>query len=198
MQLIKEYLHTTFHQWQAKGMIAVILTVVFEAIQKFCKAFNADIALVLFLLSVTFMGVALHFTVLLKTSNYTTKNVLAGVFRLPLYCLYMFLVGILCLSVEHSINIGVPALNLFIAYLVACESFSIVSSLRDLGVQVPTLLLFLVSDLKNRIERKAGGSGLPDCQKTRKYENMPDSMEKDKTHDIGPNTERRERREGGK
>lgn len=192
MQLIKEYLHTTIHQWQAKGMIAVILTVVFEAIQKFCKAFNADIALVLFLLSVTFMGVALHFTVLLKTGDYTTKKMLAGVFRLPLYCLYMFLVGILCLSVEHSMNIGVPALNLFIAYLVACESFTIVSSLRDLGVQVPTLLLFLVSDLKNRIEEKVGRNGPPDCRGMRKKEDMANIAENGKTDATGPNAGRRE------
>lgn len=165
----QEIIRLLFWNWQGRCMLAVILTVIFEMIEQFAHTFSADIALLLLLLGVTFLGIGLHFVVLLKTADFRTSAIIEGIFRLPLYCLYLFLVGSIGISVEHSIQVALPILNLFISYMIASEIFSIVSSLRKLGVKVPTLLVFLATDLRNKVENKIG-SKMQENQKDKSNE----------------------------
>lgn len=137
-------------------MISIILTVTLEIIEQFCHAFAADTILLLMLIAVTFMSIGLHFIVLIKTKDFRYSMILEGIFRLPLYCLYLFLVGSIGLSIEHSIQIGLPILNLFIAYLISGEAFSIVTYLNKLGVKVPSLLVYITTTMRNRIEKSFG------------------------------------------
>lgn len=146
----------TISNWQGKLMFAIILTVTLEMIEQFCHTFAADIILLLILIAITFVGIGLHFIVLIKTMDFRYSTIIEGIFRLPLYCLYLFLIGAIGISIEHSMQIGLPILNLFISYLIAGEVFTIVTYLKALGVQVPSLLVYITTDIKNRIEGKFG------------------------------------------
>lgn len=151
---ICEVIRSLFQHWQGKLMLAVVLTVAAQVIEQFCSSFGADTLLLLFLLGLVFVDLILGFVAMLKTRNITAGGILQGVLKLPLYCLYLFLVGVVSISLEHSVQIGLPILNTFIGYLIACEVFSIVLCLKGMGVEVPYLLVYMATELRDRVEAK--------------------------------------------
>lgn len=91
--------------------------------------------------------------------SFSARVFVRGVAKYPLYALYVFLVAGISVSMEHALGIqAVLVLNLFVAYLVACESFSIVHNLELLGVRVPPLLLFIMKGFSSRVQAMMKGS----------------------------------------
>lgn len=154
LKCTQELIKGLFRHWQGKLMLAIILTVAAQIIEQFGAAFGADTLLLLFLLGLVFIDLMLGFVTMLKTRNITAGGILQGILKLPLYCLYLFLVGVVSTSLEHSVQVGLPILNAFIAYLIACEVFAIVLYLKNLGVEVPGVLIYLATELRDRVEAK--------------------------------------------
>ena len=146
-----------------KAMLAVILSSIAQFLNQFSRTIGADILLLLILIGLVFIDMALGFMTMLKTRNFSYGGILNGIFKLPLYALYLFLIGCIGISIEHSIQVVLPILNLFIAYLIVSEVFIIVVQLQKLQVRVPNLLIFLVGDFKskfeNRLRNLASGDG---------------------------------------
>lgn len=135
-------------------MIAVILATVMEAIEQFGSSFGADVLLLLFLFGTVFLDVILNFVGMIKIRQITAGNIVEGILKLPLYCLYLFLVGVISISLQHSIQIALPIMNVFVAYLVTSEAFSIILRLREMGVKVPALLVTLVTEIRQKVEER--------------------------------------------
>lgn len=148
-----------FQHWQGKLMLSIILTVIAQSIEQFGFSFGADTLLLLFLLGLVFVDMALGFVTMLKTRSITFGGILQVALKLPLYCLYLFLVGVISTSLEHSIQVGLPILNVFIAYLIACEVFAIILYLKGLGIEVPSALTYLATELRTRLEGKLKPAG---------------------------------------
>lgn len=169
MQEIWYIIQQACESWQGKVMLSAILTVISQLAEQFSTAFGADT----FLLCLLFILVAVDLTVALfvsiKERDFGVVFGTHGILKFPLYCLYLFLIGAITVSFEHSINIGLPLLNLFIAYLVATQVFIIVRNLEKLNVKIPPLLLFLVHGLKEKMETtiqtKIGCNHTPEEQK---------------------------------
>lgn len=152
MQELSYYIDQLFDSWQGKLMLSTILTALSQLVEQFGATFGADTFLVLLLFVLVWMALGLGILVAVKKRRFDYSTVGQGILKLPLYCLYLFLIGSIGVSIEHSISIALPLLNLFIAYLTASEVFIIVRQLQTLGVKVPPLLLFVVRGARLRFE----------------------------------------------
>lgn len=137
--------------WQSKAAVSVVLVVLGEFLQQFSSTFGADsFLLVLLFILVWFEAILAGITALKTRKKFS--QIITGISKIPLYCLYLFLVGAMSVSIEHSIHFGLPILNLFIAYLVASEVFSIIGFLQGLGFNIPPLLLFITTGIRLKVE----------------------------------------------
>lgn len=152
MQEFSHYIDQFFESWQGKLMLSTILTTASQLVEQFGATFGADTFLVLLLFCLVWLDLGLGIVVAVRTGSFTYATVGQGIIKLPIYCLYLFLIGSIGVSIEHSISLTLPLLNLFIAYLTASEVFIIVKQLQILGVKVPPLLLFVVRGAKFRFE----------------------------------------------
>lgn len=142
---------TTALFWE-KFMIGIIYTITAQILEQFSQSFGADSMLLLMLFSLVFLDLALSYMIMLKKRIYSAARIIQIGMKLPLFCLYLFLVGVIAVTLEHSIQFALPLLNLFIAYLAASETVSIVADLGLLNVKVPGLLMVLTTDFKKKIE----------------------------------------------
>lgn len=152
MQELSSYIAQLIESWQGKFMLSTLLTAVAWLIEQFGTAFGADSFLTILLFVVIWIELLLGLVLAIKSGRFDCQTMAQGVLKLPLYCLYLFLIASIAVSIEHSVNISLPLLNLFISYLIASEVFIIIRQLHLLGFKVPPLLLFIVRNAKGRFE----------------------------------------------
>lgn len=141
-----------FESWEIKLLLSTILTVWFQAIEQFCSIFGADTLLVLLFFALVWLDLAFGLILIVKKREFTYTAIGRGLIKLPIYCLYLFLVGSVAISIQRSMQISIPLLNLFVSYMVASEAFVIISQLRLLKIYVPPLFLLLVRGVKKKTE----------------------------------------------
>lgn len=164
MDHISYYISQLSESWPGKVALSTVLTISTEiassislsfrgALHNFSAAFGADSFLLVLLFALMCADLALGLVWAFVKRKFSREIFVRGVSKYPLYCLYLFLVGAVGAGIDHSINIGLPVLNLFTAYLVASEAFSVVKNLERLGVKIPPLLLFVVNGFRDKVER---------------------------------------------
>lgn len=136
--------------WE-KFMLAIIMTTLAQILEQFSASFGADTLLLLLLFSLLFIDIFLSYVTFLKKGT-KVLPIVTTTLKIPLFCLYLFLVGVIAVSLEHSISFALPLLNLFIAYLAASETIVIISDLQNLGVNVPGLLVIMSANFKKKLE----------------------------------------------
>lgn len=169
MQELFFYIGQLLSSWKEKMALSAALAVCMRLLEQFCKTFDVDSFLVLLLLTLVLVDLFLGLLISIKRHTSNRHSIVRGVLKLPLFCLYLFLVGAIGISIEHSLGVGLPVLNIFVAYLIATEVFTIIYQLSVLGAKVPPLLLLMVHGFKIKIERFLQAKisdklGLPDSQ----------------------------------
>lgn len=119
---------------------------------------HEDITLISILMKLMVADVIVGLISAIRCKVFSYKTMLLGVSKFPLYGLYLFFVA--CIDQLVYKYSGIESgwcMKLFLAYLIVCETVSIISNLNGLGVKVPPLLVHLTAKLKEVIELKGKG-----------------------------------------
>lgn len=179
MHWLSTFVEQLFAAWQEKFVLASVLAVSIQLLEQFSTTFDADSFLIVLLLSLVLIDCFLAIVNSIKRRTFTFGLAARAALKLPLFCLYLFLVGAIGISIEHSVKVGLPILNIFVAYLIATEAFVIIRYLYVLGVKIPPLLLFLLRSFKDRIEAVLKGSIGDRLGNAQKSEEMQQIMKED-------------------
>lgn len=89
-----------------------------------------------------------------KHNSLSYRMLRRGAMKIPVYCLYIFLVGALDACVAIAFRIDMPVLEAFIAYLVMQEFVSVTRHLTKLNCHVPPIMKRIAHKGKAKMERK--------------------------------------------
>lgn len=84
--------------------------------------------------------------------RFSCKVLARGVVKIPAYCLYIFLVGAMDMTVEKAIHLNMPFLELFIAYLVSCDAVSVMGHAIRLGMPMPKRIRRVILHTQLKVE----------------------------------------------
>lgn len=162
MQTFFYYTQQLTEAWQTKaafsGIVAagVSYTIDFNDFETTFEALVNLFGFDSFLFAIVFLLVAVDFGLGILSAAIKKKFSLPifrrGLSKLPLYVLYIILVGLAAVCMQRSIGYGGGLLNLFLAYLSITEVFSIIKNLERLGVYMPPLLVHIVHGVQSKIE----------------------------------------------
>lgn len=162
-----DILHHTEHLlavWQHKfvGSLALAgVSVSFDLSRFFNKdaaesvllLFGADSFLLALVFLLTCFDLFLGITQACIKQCFSAPTLKRGLAKLPLYCIYIFLIAVMSISLQRSTGFGGGLLNLFLAYLCITEIFSIIKNFERLGLYMPPLLQHIVYGVSHKIEK---------------------------------------------
>lgn len=82
------------------------------------------------------------------------KVFLRGISKLPMYTVYIILVGILAATLHICFSWGIIITNIFIGTLIATEIQSIIRNFEKMGINVPPILHQLANGFSIKVERR--------------------------------------------
>ena len=90
----------------------------------------------------------------ISRGKFSCRVLKRGGLKIPAYCLYIFLVAAVDACTEMALHMSLPILELFLAYLVAQESISVMGHLIRLGLPVPPIVRRILLHGKKKIEKQ--------------------------------------------
>ncbi|WP_304736859.1 phage holin family protein [uncultured Desulfovibrio sp.] len=133
--------------WAEKAVFSTLIT-------GFVSVFGGDALLIWFLCVMWFVDFLFGLMEALRRNRFRCRMLIRGVLKLPTYCLYLLLVGVVNMVITRSLGMEFPVLNLFIAYLVITDVVSIMGHMLHLGMPVPRLLRNIILKSQANIEHK--------------------------------------------
>lgn len=114
---------------------------------------GGDAVLLWCMLALWLVDFALGLSVALKRGRFRCRRLACGVLKIPAYCLYLLLVGVVNLALTRSIGVDVPLLNGFVAYLIVTDAVSVTKNMQLLGLPIPPPLRRIIVKSKEKIEK---------------------------------------------
>ena len=113
---------------------------------------NGDPVLGLLLVTMMCLDLAIGLSRSLYKREFNIKDLGKGICKYPLYFVYVFLVAAMDMSINRPLGTDFPILNLFLGYMSASETCSIIRNLHRLGLNPPPLLMVIVEGGRDKVE----------------------------------------------
>ena len=153
-------LHTAVSPWEGLGYYSQSLAAFWAEkvclsglVTAFVALCGGDAVLLWCMLALWAVDFALGLSVALKRGRFRCRQLARGVLKIPAYCLYLLLVGMVNVALTRSIGVDVPLLNGFVAYLIITDAVSVMAHMQLLGLPVPHLLQRIIFKSREKIEK---------------------------------------------
>jgi toxin secretion/phage lysis holin len=156
MQQLAYYIDQTLEYWQGKLALGAVLS-------SLMAFFGVDQLLVLCLFWLMIADLALGLFRSFKQKTFSHQILKRGIIKYPLYCTYLLMVGVINIAFSHAFDIGLPLLDIFLAYMIFNEVASMLKHMESMGIKIPPLLKILAIGGVNRVEQEVKEKiGVPD------------------------------------
>ena len=137
------YAQALVAMWPVKAALAAVAT-----------WFSTEPGLLYWLVAMLVVDLSFGLVEAFKRGKFSCRMLKRGGIKFPAYCLCITLVAAVDACMEMAFGVSVPLLEIFLAYLVAQESVSVMGHMVRLGLPVPPIVRRILLHGKHKVEKQ--------------------------------------------